>query len=332
MGRHCDKITKNTEHLEFFGVRINGKILIGAMLTIIASACKKQPVKTTDGTQHLQSSALMNLTSADGRLRSFAVLGDLTTCGPENKGQFAFIASERLFYRCNGSEFKVSPRIDSAQSVSVGMNSQNKTQTSDLALMTCRSFELGVDIADTLGAEAASDVSFMGVSCDDGDGYLIKKDSGIVPQLVMSSFDAATGTVQLRSTRIIPKSPSGDGLRRSGRIVLPRAVTIDLAAMPRELDMVPGGDASKGSVAYVRFNDGAVTCSYRSETRETYKIQQCTASGGGTTTPDGSQIDMETSLIQGVSDLELVVDEARSGFITTVELSVKIHEVKAGGL
>ena len=276
---------------------------------MMAVACKKQPAKSSDLNQDLDVTRYANLSSADGRLRSFGVKSEFPACDAEREGFFAFLAIEKTFYRCDGKSYSLLAADSSTEAL-------------------CRSYNLSVDIANTLGAEASTDVSFLAARCQDGTGYLINKDNGLIPNLMASSYDQLSKTINLRASQVSPKSGGPSSLFFARPLKLPAPVEFKTSALPRSLEIVPGGDASVGQFVYVSFNDGAAMCSYRSVQRESYQLAGC-VSGKVEMNKQvdsgmlGDQlIHLSVGSISGVSSVQLLMGSTAVNYITTVDFTV----------
>jgi hypothetical protein len=281
-----------------------------AVLTLIfglSEGCKRQPARSVSPEQDIHVSKFLGLTSPDGNLRSYATKADAGKCVENQSHSFAFVAGERKFYRCVAPSLLAVPYISNGGS-------------------DCRGFHLLVDVAGTMGAQGQTDVKFFGLSCE-GATYLIKEESGLIPDLSSARVDLGEKEIVLRASFISGKSENGHSISQSSSLFLERPPAIRWSKMPVVIEFSPGGRSGEGAFAYLSMNSDGLLCSYRSDNAEIYRLRKCVEGGRIDISQEdgiigGTGVDLTSEVAVSIDSVKFVIADAAGGHITSAVVAI----------
>lgn len=287
-----------------------GRANVCFLAAFLAFACKRQPVRSASSEQSLHSSNLENLSSSDGQLRSYASKAQFPNCHGNGESLHFFSVAERKFYRC----------VD-----------QSLTEIRETTILTdeCVSFKVSFDVSAAAGAQPETDVKFFGMRCG-GSTYLIKADNGLMPTLSSVNTNLGDKEILMRTSYLMPKNGLTSSVSQPAILFLERPTSIMWKAIPRSVEVSPGGNAGQGKFALLSINSDSILCSYRSDSMETYQLLGCwegatndSMSGDGVS--GGKKIDLGLKTPQSIDSLKFTILGAEPGFITTAIIAINFE-------
>ena len=283
---------------------------VAMLVGCFVAGCKRQPVRSAIKQEDVGSSKFFDVVSADGNLKSAVTVSALPPCSETGEQPFYFTADSRSFYRCINSKWEMLP-VSSAQ------------------MHPCRSFDLLVDVAETSGASPELNVKFLGMMCD-GRAYLVKEENGLVPVLSSASINLGDKEITLRSTYFQGKGESSAGEMQPAVLFLERPTAITWSSIPKAIEVSPGGSAGVGHLALLALNSDRILCSYRSDTRQEYRLIGCWEGAqvdrsGSTGLQGGVALDLESKSLLSLDAVKFSILTAEPGFITGAVLILSVQ-------
>jgi hypothetical protein len=281
--------------------------MMGAMLS---SGCKRQPVRSSSLNEDLTASKFIDLASADGNLKSAASYSSLPPCSESVDQPFYLVADNKRFYRCASGAWQMLP-------VSIG------------PVDGCRSFDVLFDVANTGGAEPEVGVKFLGMACD-GAVYLIKDENGLIPVLSSASINLGDKELSLRATYFRGRGEQTTPINQPAALILERPTAIEWSAIPKVIEVSPGGHAGTGQLVILSMNSDRILCTYRSDSRQAYHLRGCWE-GAQVDMPSangvagGVAINMESKSLVSLDAIKFSILGAETGYVTSAMFTMPIQ-------